>query len=73
MVDEHHPLAEHGDVGHIVRRQQHRHAALAVDPQQEVADVLLGDDVQANRRLVQVEDVGVVQQPPDRRASAGRG
>ena len=62
MIDDDHPLAEAGDVGHVVGGQQDRHAGLAVQFAQEVAHALLGDDIEADRRLVQVEDRRLVEE-----------
>src|SRR5262245_53057343 len=60
VVDDDHARAERLDVVHVMRRQQDRHAALGVDRAQEFADARLGDDIQPDRRLVQVEQLWVV-------------
>jgi len=60
VVDEHDAPAEALDVGEIVRREDDRRAALTVDLGDELANRLFGHDVQADRRLVQIDDDGVV-------------
>ena len=61
-VDDEDAPAEALDVGEIVRGQQHGRSPLAVDPGQEVADLGLAHHVEADGGLVQVDDVGVVQE-----------
>src|SRR5215211_1172519 len=61
VVDDKHPLAEALDVGEVVRREENRHAALAVHLSQKVADPCLRDHVEADRRLVEEQDLRVVQ------------
>src|ERR687888_132363 len=61
VVDHEQPVAKPLDVAQVVRRQQHGDAALAVDLDEEVADALLRDDVEADRRLVEEEELGLVQ------------
>ena len=56
VVDDDDPLAERLDVGEVVRRQEDRRPVAAVDLLQELADVRLGDDVEADRRLVEEEE-----------------
>ncbi len=69
MVEDQQPPAEPLDVAEVVRRQHHGHAALAVDLDEELAHALLGDDVEADRRLVEEEDLGVVQHRGDELAA----
>ena len=61
MVDHEQPVAEPLDVAEVVRRQEHRHAALTVDLDEEVAHALLRHDVEADRRLVEEEQLRLVQ------------
>jgi hypothetical protein len=42
--------------------QQHRGTALAVDRLEELSDRSLADDVEADRRLVKVDDLRVMEQ-----------
>ena len=62
-MDDDDPLAERGDVGHVVAGQQDGRAGAAVVFLQEVADARLGGDVQADGRLIEEEHPGPVQQP----------
>ena len=61
VVDHEQPLAQPLDVAEVVRRQDDRDAVLAVDLDQEVADPLLRDDVEADRRLVEEQQLGAVE------------
>ena len=45
-----------------MRREQDRHPLAAIDLAKEVAHAVLGDHVESDRRLVEVQDLGVVQQ-----------
>ena len=62
VVDQHHARAQALDIGQVMRRQDHRHAALAVDIGQKMANALLGDDVKADRGLVKEKEPRLVQQ-----------
>ena len=62
VVDHHHPAAQLLDVVQVVGREQHGQCRSRVDPAQELAQPGLADHVEADRRLVEVEDLGVVQQ-----------
>ena len=61
VVDHEQPRAQPLDVVEVVRRQQHGHAALGVDLGEELPHSLLRHDVEADRRLVEEEDLRVVQ------------
>ena len=62
VADHDHARAQRLDVVHVVRREDHRHAALAVEPLDEVADRELRDGVEADRRLVEEQDRRRVEQ-----------
>src|SRR3954467_15062307 len=49
------------DVVEIVRGQNERHAALAVDLAQESADGILGDDIEPDRRLVEKDHLRIME------------
>src|SRR5262249_34833934 len=59
VVDDQQPRAQLLHIGHVVGGQQHRHAVLAIDIAQEVADTVLGYHVEADRRFVEIQDLGV--------------
>ena len=61
MVDHEQAVAEPLDVAQVVCREQHRDAVLAVDLDEEVTHPLLRDDVEADRRLVEKEQLGLVE------------
>src|SRR5918997_1513202 len=61
VVDDQHAAAEVLDVGEVVGGEEDGDAALAVDAGEEVPDAGLGDDVEADRRLVEVEEGRVVE------------
>lgn len=61
FVDDDHALAQPLDVGDIVRGQDDGRPALLVQMQDELANPFLGYHVDADGRLVQVDDLGVVQ------------
>ncbi len=61
VVDHEQPVAEPLDVAEVVRGQEHRDALVAVDLDEEVADALLGDDVEPDRRLVEEEQLRAVE------------
>src|SRR5438105_8253448 len=50
------------DITGIMRGQKDRDTLLRVQLSDQVTDTLLGDDIQANGRLVQEDDGGLVQQ-----------
>jgi hypothetical protein len=61
VVDHHHASRDLLDVGDVVRGQEDRHAALGVQPQHEVPEARLGDEVEPDRRLVEEQHLGLVQ------------
>ena len=61
-VDEQHPVAEPLDVAHVVGGQQQGGAVLAALGDEELAQPLLGEHVEADRRLVEDHQAGGVQQ-----------
>src|SRR5277367_2711648 len=62
MVDDHNPAAKFLDVVQVVRSQQHRGAEFAIDGAQEMADVVFGYHVEANRRLIEEQQRRIMQQ-----------
>ena len=62
VVDHDHPAAQRLDVLQVVGGQQQRGAALGVEGAQELPQPALAHHVEPDRRLVEVEDLGVVQQ-----------
>ena len=62
VVDDDGPLGDVLDVGDVVRRQEDRGALLLVEPDQQLAEALLGQQVEADGRLVEEQDLGLVQQ-----------
>ena len=58
VVDDEHAVAEPLDVAHVVGRQQQRRAALAPLADEELAQPLLGEHVEADGRIVEHEQVG---------------
>src|SRR3982074_587328 len=62
MVDHDHPPAQVLHVASVMRRQKNSGALAFVQFTNVLADVLLGDDVQPNRRLVQEQNGGSVEQ-----------
>src|SRR3954454_5002445 len=62
LVDDDDPLADVLDVSEVVRRQHHRRAALGDELADELAHAILHGDVEADRRLVEVEDLRVVEE-----------
>src|SRR4051812_20422873 len=62
LVDDDDPLADVLDVAEVVRREHHGGAALGDERADEVPDAVLHRDVEPDRRLVEVEDLRVVQQ-----------
>ena len=65
MVDDDDALAEFLDVGHIMAGQEDRGFLPGIMFAQKFPDRLLGNDVQADRGLVQEEYPGLVQQRSD--------
>src|SRR5260221_2356427 len=61
VIDDQHARAEGFYIIHVVGGQQHGHAALGVDCQQELTDTGLCYHVQANRWLVHVEHFRIVE------------
>ena len=61
-VDEEHPVAEALDVAHVVGGQQQRRPVLAPLGDEELAQPLLGEHVEPDRRLVEDHQAGGVQQ-----------
>ena len=62
VVDDHDPLGHVLDVRHVVRGQEDRRALLLVQPDEQLAEALLGDEVEPDRRLVEEQDLGIVEQ-----------
>ena len=62
VVDHDHPAAERLDVLQVVGGEQQRGAAFGVEAAQELAQPPLADHVEPDRGLVQVEDLGVVEE-----------
>ena len=62
VVDDDHAAAERGHVFHVVAGQQDRDPADFLVVLQEFLDVVLGDDVEADRRLVEEQHFGRVEQ-----------
>ena len=62
MIDHDQPRADGLDVLEIVGGEDDGDAALAVDLGEEFPHRILGDHVEADGRLVEEEDLGVVQQ-----------
>src|SRR5277367_2481846 len=62
VVNNHNPAAKFFDVVQVVRSQQHRGAEFAIDGAQEMADVVFGHHVEANRRLIEEEQRRIMQQ-----------
>jgi hypothetical protein len=60
MVDHDHPTAGGFDVAQVMRRQDDRRPVLAVDLAEEAADAILGDNVESDGRLVEVEELRAV-------------
>ena len=56
--NDNHPPAERRDVLHVVAGQQDRDPPLLLIEPQERLDVVLGDHVEANRRLVEEQHFG---------------
>jgi len=65
LVDHDDAFAQFLDVGHVVAGQQDGRAVTAVVVAQERADRFLGDHVEADRRFVEEEDAGPVEQGRD--------
>ena len=62
MIDHDHPFAQPLDVAGVMRREQHGDTFPLIHLQDQLADALLGDDIQANRRLIQKQDTRAVEQ-----------
>ena len=60
VPDDDHALGERLDVVHVVRGEDHRHAALAVERLHEVAHGELGDGIEADRPLVEEKHARLV-------------
>ena len=65
MRDHNHALAERGDVFHVVRREHDRHASFGLHRLEETVDGVLGDDVEADRGLVQKQHLRLMQERGD--------
>ena len=61
VVDHDHAPRHLLDVRHVVRGEEDGRRALLVEPQHEVAKPRLGDQVEADRGLVEEQDLGLVQ------------
>ncbi|MNV54922.1 hypothetical protein D3C71_1471370 [compost metagenome] len=62
VVDDHEPVAQILDIAEIMSRQQHRRALLPVHLLDEGPDAHFDRYVQSNCRLVQIDDLGIMQQ-----------
>ena len=65
LVDHDHAFAEFLDVGHVVAREENRHAILAVVVAEELANGTLRNDVETDGRFVEKEDARAVQERGD--------
>src|SRR5205085_11844814 len=50
------------DVGDVVAREEHRRRPLLVEADEEFAEALLAEQIEADGRLVEKENVGLVEQ-----------
>ena len=62
VVDDRHPVAQPLGLFHVVRRVDDRHAGVSVQPLHVVEDVIPALRIHANRRLVQDQQLRLVQQ-----------
>ena len=62
VVDDDDPVAQRLDVLQVVRGEHQGGATLVVEGAQELPQPALGDDVETDGRLVEIEDLGVVEQ-----------
>ena len=62
VVDDEEPAAQPFDVVEIVRRQQDCRVVPRVEIREELAHTLLADHVEADRRLVEEQQLGSVQE-----------
>ena len=62
MVDDHDAAAELLDIVEIVSSEQHRGAEFTIDGAQKLADVILGYHVEADGRLIQKKQRGIMKQ-----------
>ena len=62
VVDDDGPLGDVLDVGDVVAGEEDRGAPLLVEAHEQLAEPLLGDEVEADGRLVEEQDLRVVQQ-----------
>jgi hypothetical protein len=65
MIDDDGPLAEGLHVFHVMAGEEHRDLALGLIELEEVLHAALRHDVQADRRLVQQQHLGTVQESGD--------
>ena len=65
LGDDHHAAAERGHVFHVVAGQQDRDLPRLLIVPQESLNVVLGDHVEADRRLVEKQHLGRVEQGGD--------
>ena len=61
VVDQDHAAREPFDVGEVVGGEDNGGAALTIELRDELADRFLGDDVEADGRLVEVDDLWIVE------------
>src|SRR5205085_1943164 len=61
VIDHEQAVAQTLDVAEVVRREHDRDAVIAVYLDQEVAHALFRDDIEADRRLVEEQQLGAVQ------------
>ena len=62
VVDDDGPLGDVLDVGHVVAREEDRGALLLVEAHEQLAEPLLGHEVEPDGRLVEEQDLRVVEQ-----------
>ena len=62
VVDDDGPLGDVLDVRDVVGREEDRRALLLVEAHEQLAEALLGDEVEPDRRLVEEQDLRVVEQ-----------
>ncbi len=55
------PFGDVLDVGHVVGREEDGGPPLGVQPDQQLAEALLGQEVEADRGLVEEQDLGLVE------------
>src|SRR6185437_8606661 len=69
LIDHHHSGTEHLHIVHVVRGEEHGGPIAAVVEMEELPDVLLHHHVEPDRRLVEKEDLGPVNEGGDQFAT----